>query len=139
MTDGRHSHDARAIRAVEFSEAMKVLGVNPNNLVLYGFEESEVREHAAKPVEKAVQILRDIDPVEIYVPYRDDRHEDHRATYEIVANDIKEAHLHAALYEYPACNREPPQFGLKVLSVDTQDQLPRKLEAISNYRSQISK
>jgi LmbE family N-acetylglucosaminyl deacetylase len=151
MTDGRHSHDAivglrdppidemAKIRSVESSGTMKVLEFNPNNLFLLGFEDSELREHAVKAVEKAVQILRDVDPVEIYVPYRDDKNEDHRATYEIVVNGIKKVHLRAALHEYPVWNREPPQFGLKVLSVDIQDQLPRELEAISNYRSQISK
>jgi LmbE family N-acetylglucosaminyl deacetylase len=151
MTDGRHSHDLilglidpppeaiAKIRAIEFSEAMKILGVNLNNLFLLGFEDSKLREHVARAEERTAQILRDADPVEIYVPYRDDNHEDHRATYEIVVNGIKEANLRARLCEYPVWNREPPQFGLKVLLVDIRDQLPRKLEAISKYRSQISK
>jgi LmbE family N-acetylglucosaminyl deacetylase len=151
MTDGRHSHDlalglrepppeaVAKIRAAEFNEAMRVLGVNPDNLFLLGFEDGKLREHVAKAKERVAQILRDVHPTEVYVPCRNDGAEDHRATYEIVMNSIKDADLHTRMYEYPIWNWEAPQFGLRILSADICSELPRKLEAISKYKSQVLK
>lgn len=151
MTDGRHSHDVTLslaepspetiaeIRATEFSEATRVLGVNPSNLILLWFEDGKLREHMSDARERTVRILREVRPVEIYVPYRDDANEDHRTTYEIVASSVKEADLLPKMYEYSVWNGKIPRPGLKVFMIDIHGELGRKMEAISEYKSQISK
>ncbi|MGD0495490.1 MAG: PIG-L family deacetylase [Candidatus Bathyarchaeia archaeon] len=150
MTDGRHSHDVTLglaepspetiaeIRATEFSEATRVLGVNLSNLLLLGFEDGKLREQMSEARERTVRILREVRPVEIYVPYRDDANEDHRTTYEIVAGSVREADLLPKMYEYSVWNGKIPRPGLKVFVMDIHGELGRKMEAISKYKSQIS-
>jgi len=150
MTDGRHSHDVTLgltepspetiaeIRATEVKEATRVLGVNPSNLLLQGFEDGKLREQMSEARERTVRILHEIRPVEMYVPYRDDANEDHRTTYEIVTSSIREADLLPKMYEYSVWNGKIPRPGLKVLVMDIHKELGRKKEAISKYKSQIS-
>jgi LmbE family N-acetylglucosaminyl deacetylase len=151
MTDGRHSHDVTLglaepspqtiakIRATEFKEATRVLGVNPSNLILLGFEDGKLREHMSEARERTVRILHEVRPVEIYVPHRDDANEDHRTTHEIVAGSVREAHLRSKTYEYSVWNGKVPRPELKVFVMDIHGELRRKMEAISKYKSQISK
>jgi LmbE family N-acetylglucosaminyl deacetylase len=151
MTDGRHSHDVTLglaepspetiaeIRATEFKEATRVLGVNPSNLILLGFEDGKLREHMSEARERTVRILHEVCPVEIYVPHRDDANKDHRTTYEIVDGSVKEAHLRSKTYEYSVWNGKIPHPELKVFVMDIHGELRRKMEAISKYKSQISK
>jgi len=151
MMDGRHSHDVTLglaepspetiaeIRATEFSEATRVLGVNLSNLILLGFEDGKLREQMSEARERTVRILREVRPVEIYMPYRDDANEDHRTTYEIVAGSVREADLLPKMYEYFVWNGKLPRPGLKVFVMDIHRELGRKIEAISKYKSQISK
>jgi LmbE family N-acetylglucosaminyl deacetylase len=151
MTDGRHSHDLvlglqepstetiAKVRTAEFSEATRVLGVNPKNLVLLEFEDNKLSQHMKEAKTRTVQILQRIRPVEVYVPYRDDSNEDHRATYKIVRSSFDETNLLTKMYEYPVWNRNPPHSGLKVIVIDVHNELARKREALSKYDSQISK
>jgi len=151
MTDGRHSHDITLglaeplpetiaeIRATEFREATSVLGVNPSNLILLGFEDGKLRRHVSEAREKTVRILHEVGPVETYVPYRDDANEDHRTTYEIVTGSLREADRFTKMYEYSVWNGKNPRPELKVLAMDIHRELGRKMEAISKYKSQISK
>jgi LmbE family N-acetylglucosaminyl deacetylase len=151
MTDGRHSHDATLglaepspekiaeIRATEFREATLVLGVNPSNLILLRFEDGKLRRHVSEAREKTVQILHAARPIEIYMPYRDDSNEDHRTTYEIVTSSLREAALLPKTYEYSVWNGKNPRPELKVFVVNIHTELRRKMEAISKYKSQISK
>jgi LmbE family N-acetylglucosaminyl deacetylase len=151
MTDGRHSHNLvlglqepstetiAKVRTAEFSEATRVLGVDPKNLVLLEFEDNRLSQHMTEAKARTVQILQRIRPVEVYVPYREDSNEDHRATYEIVRSSFDETNLLTKMYEYPVWNRNPPHSGLKVIVVDVHNELARKTEAIFKYDSQISK
>jgi LmbE family N-acetylglucosaminyl deacetylase len=150
MTDGCHSHDATLglaeptpetiaeIRAMEFSEATRVLGVSPSNLILLGFEDGKLREHMREAIERTVQILREVRPVEIYMSYRNDANEDHRTTYEIVTSSVRKADLLPKMYEYSVWNGKLPRPGLKVFVTDIHGELGRKMKAISKYKSQIS-
>jgi len=151
MTDGRHSHDVTLglaepspeaiaqIRAAEFREATGVLGVNPSNLILLEFEDGKLRRHVSEAREKTVQILHEVRPVEMYMPHRDDANEDHRATYKIVTCSLGEADLLPKMYEYSVWKEKNPRPELKVFTMDIHRELGRKMEAISKYKSQISK
>jgi LmbE family N-acetylglucosaminyl deacetylase len=150
MTDGRHSHDLTLhlmepppktiaeIRGAEFRQATKILGVDPRDLVLLGFEDSKLKEHVAEAKERTVKILCEIRPVELYVPYRDDANEDHRATYEIVSRSAREVNFLFNMFEYPMWNGRVARSGLKVLVIDIRKELGRKMEALSKYKSQVT-
>jgi LmbE family N-acetylglucosaminyl deacetylase len=150
MTDGRHSHDVTLglsepspeeiaeIRAREFSQATSILGVDPSNLVLLGFEDGELRQYVAEAKDRTIQILREVRPVEVFMPYRNDANEDHRVTYEIVTCTVREADLFPKMYEYPVWNGKNVGSELKTLVIDIHEELGKKLEAISKYKSQIS-
>jgi len=150
MTDGRHSHDVTLglaepspeniakIRATEFREATRVLGVNPGNLILLKFEDGKLREHMAEAEERTVQILRQLVPTEIYTSYRHDTNDDHRTTYEIVTDSVREADQLPKMYEYSVWNGKTACPGLKVFVMNIHGELKRKMEAISKYKSQIS-
>lgn len=73
------------------------------------------------------------------MPYRSDGTEYHRATYEIVRDSITRINTHPHILEYPVWDGKIPQHGLKVLTVDVGRELVRKREAVSKYKSQISK
>ena len=151
MTDGRHSHDITLglaepspetiaeIRVTEFREATHVLGINPSNLILLRFEDGKLRRNMNEARERTVRILHEVRPVEIYVPFRDDANEDHRATHKIVTGSVKEADLYSKMYEYSVWNGKIPDSKLKVFVIDIHGELERKMEAISKYKSQISK
>lgn len=151
MTDGRHSHDLvlglkepppeaiAKIRAKEVKEATAILGVQSDNLILLGFEDSNLKQYVAKAKERTVQILDEIRPVEVFVTYRDDDSEDHRAAYQIVKDSIREANLLTRLYEYPVWDGKIPRSGLKVLVMNVRKELGTKIKALSKYKSQISK
>lgn len=123
MTGGHHSHDlvlglkrpsperiART-RATELREATKILGVNPSNLILLAFEDGKLMQHTTKTKKRISQILRKIRPCEIYVPYRRDCNEDHRATYDIFEASIREADFPYRIYEYPVWNKKIHQLS----------------------------
>jgi LmbE family N-acetylglucosaminyl deacetylase len=151
MTDGRHSLDLvlglkepppeaiAKIRAKEVKEATTILGVQSDNLILLGFEDSNLKQYVAKAKERTIQILDEIRPVEVFVTYRDDDSEDHRAAYRIVKDSIKEVNLSTRLHEYPVWGGKVPSPGLKVLVMNVNKELGTKKEALSRYKSQISK
>lgn len=151
MTDGRHSHDLvlkfekpspgtlTKIRKKELTDATKILEVRSRNLIFLGFEDSKLEQFLAKASKRIVQILRKIRPVEVYVPYRNDNLDDHRATYKIVRDSIRKVSLRAKMFEYPMWGREAPRRGFKIVTTDISRELKRKVEAISKYQSQISK
>lgn len=150
MTDGRHSHDVTLglsepspeeiaqIRAREFSQATSILGVDPNNLVILGFEDGELSKHVPEAKERTIPILRKVRPMDVYIPYMDDENEDHRTTYEIVTCAVREAHLLPKIYEYPVWGGKNIGCRVKTLVIDIHEELGRKIEAISKYKSQIS-
>jgi len=154
MTDGRHSHDLilrikepspeqiARIRTAEFKEATMILGVNPENKLLLGFEDTKLGQHMTEAKKIVVEILLKISPSEVYLPYRSDGPEDHRSTYEIVRDSITRTNTHPRIFEYPVWavwDGKIPQHGLKVQKVDVSRELAKKKEAVSKYKSQISK
>lgn len=138
MTDGRHSHDLvlglkepspeaiAKIRVREVSEATAILGVQSDNLILLGFEDSKLSQYVAKAKERTIQILNEIRPVEVFVTCREDESEDHRAACQIVKDSIKEVNLPTRLYEYPVWGGKVSWPGLKVLVMNVSKELGTK-------------
>ncbi len=154
MTDGRHSHDhtfgiddptpqeIKTMRKQEFHNAMRILEVDEKNLNALDFEDGSLERHVEEAEQKVVDILSEIGPVEIYVPFRRDAKKDHEYTFKIVAASLRRIGVSPTIYEYPIWRRKQDlaeYYGRDVTLQDITDVLEIKAKAINAYRSQISK
>ena len=143
ITDGEPTPmGSPEIRAAESAQAAEILGVErvtleqPNR---YLFDTLEARTELA-------QVLRDLRPRTLFVPYPEDAHPDHVAASQIASaarfyakltkTEMRgEPHYPARIYHYMAVHmrlvREPS------FIIDITDHLPRKLDALRAYRSQF--
>ena len=143
ITDGEPTpQGSPEIRAKESARAAEILGVErvtldqPNR---YLFDTQEARVELA-------QVLRELRPSVLFVPYWEDAHPDHVAASQIASaarfyakltkTEMRgEPHYPARVYHYMAVHmrlvREPS------FVVDITEYLPRKLDALSAYRSQF--
>lgn len=112
MTDGRASHQSRyitpaelaALRTVEARACARVMGVPEKNLIFLEFEERFLGRHQAEAQSRVREILRDIQPVEVFVPYHREAQADHCETNRIVRQALREIYgkdrLTVTFYEY---------------------------------------
>lgn len=98
MTDGRASHKSRFInptelaelRTIEARQCAKVLGVPEENLIFLEFEDGCLARDEPQAQKLVGKILRQASPSEVFVPFRREAPADHRATYRIVRNALRE-------------------------------------------------
>ena len=143
ITDGEPTpKGSPEIRAAESAKAAEILGVEritlgqPNR---YLFDTLEARTELA-------EVLRDLTPRTLFIPYPEDAHPDHVAASQIASaarfyakltkTEMRgEPHYPARVYQYMAVHlrlvREPS------FVVDISDHLPKKIEALSAYHSQF--
>ncbi len=154
MTDGRHSHDhtfgindptpreIKTMRKQEFRNAMRILEVAEKNLISLDFEDGSLEEHVEEAKKRVADILFEIRPAEIYVPFRHDAKKDHEATFKIVAASLRKVGIAPTVYEYPIWRRKKDATEYHRRDVTLQDitgVLEVKVKATSAYKSQISK
>lgn len=161
MTDGRYAflglfgihsnptpEELKEIRINELKRATKILGIPKNNLVFLDFVDGTLEDNKEEAVEKIAAILRENCPDAVYIPYRQDGHPDHRATYKIVKNAIGKLKISPVCYQYSITSRFE-RFGyfidpildffyrVKRLYVDISDVLHIKRNAITEFRSEL--
>lgn len=113
ITDGRYAfseilgihsdpspEDVREIRREEVKRAVKILGVQKENLIFLEFEDGTLEKNEKRVEEKISQIIKENSPVEVYFPYEKDVHPDHRATNRAVRNAIKNLGITVRKYQY---------------------------------------
>lgn len=146
LTDGRHGGELppekiKEMRAREAEEERKFLGIKD----FYNFDiedgklekykdDSSIIEEVAKKIKKS-----DI----VFIPNRAEGHPDHRATYEIGSKalkllkpDKKPLEIHYIVWLFPLYNHNPGSFE-KILKIDIDNQMERKLKAIRVHKSQV--
>jgi len=108
MTDSSKSHrhlisgdKLGAIRASEGLAASRILGLKAYDVFSLGFEDGKLSEHLDAATDKAIKILFQQYPEEIFMPYYRDKHPDHVATNRIVAAALHMYGRKAIIYEYP--------------------------------------
>jgi LmbE family N-acetylglucosaminyl deacetylase len=159
LTDGRFAlkdngimsdptpEELKTIRRREVQNVSKILGVKEHNLFLLDFEDNSLTLNEGPAEAKALSILRQKQPSEVYFTSSKDLHPDHQATNRLVRNAIAKSGETVAKYEY-AISRLHPRFSLmrdsfvnlfkhNMLSVDISNFLDLKRTAINEYRSQI--
>ncbi len=108
MTDGSKSHKdwvsetkLKQMRRREGIAAARVLGLDSRDIICLGFEETRLPHHREQAIERVVEILRDLQPGQLFVPYRGEAPADHTATFEIVAAAVGRWGHPVTVYEYP--------------------------------------
>ena len=97
--------------------------------------------------EKITEILSKKCPVEVYFPYKNDYHPDHRAAYQTINNSIKKLGIFPKKYQYsitrkyarigPIIDKLYSLFNHHIVSIDISKYLPLKKEAINEFKSEI--
>jgi len=161
MTDGRyafkkilHVHfdptpdELKEIRKEEVKRATRILGVPEENLIFLDFVDGTLENNEEKAEEKVTEILSKNQPVEIYFPYKGDGHPDHRVTYRIVKNSIRNLAISASAYQYsitPQFARIGPiidaflrYFKNHIVYVDISMFLTIKEAALQEFKSELT-
>jgi LmbE family N-acetylglucosaminyl deacetylase len=113
LTDGSGSHrhisgfDAHALteqRQAEAQAAGAILGLDPSDLLFLDLPDSRLRTMSRARREEAISrliaIMQEFQPGEVYVTHRHDKHEDHEAGYEIVAEAVERSSLPITVFQY---------------------------------------
>lgn len=167
-TDGAMSHAAvlgidsdpspaelAVIRQEEAKAAGRVMGVKAEDILFLGFRDTLLAKSRAEFRAAVTAFLADHPDVdEIYLPHEvRELNADHRVTGEEVVRVLKELDQAPRLFRYVVwdeqteaefvfANREPttqaPAAGEQLISVDIAAQLPRKLEALQQHRTQVT-
>ncbi len=107
-TDGRHSssgdippEELAGLRTRESLDACRILGLMPEDLVFLELEDGHLAEHEEEARREIEKLLEEFRPSEVYIPYRHETTEDHRAAHRISLAAIAETGLPVRVYEYP--------------------------------------
>lgn len=161
MTDGRHAfmhvlgidsdpspEELKELRKEEVKRAAGILGVPEENLIFLDFVDRTLKGNTENAEEKVYKILSENRPVEVYLPYRNDGHPDHRATYWIVNNSLRKLGIYPLTYQYSIMHKYA-RFGplLNVLlgpvkkhivRVDISNFLPLKEAAVKEFKTELT-
>lgn len=158
LTDGRKAvmnHHQRAeallqLRQQEAIVALSYLGVNSSHVHFLAQPDGTLKQlsQAQKQhlVEHLVQLLKQNQPDEIYIPHRADGHPDHDATYALVCDALEQIPFQIELLEYPIWLfwkaplflRLKPHQLKNAYCVDIRAVMAQKQQALEAYQSQIS-
>jgi LmbE family N-acetylglucosaminyl deacetylase len=156
MSDGTMSHPnsrrypvaaLRSLREAETRSAMGILGVEREDITFLRLPDGAVPLPTHEEFQAAVLVcqryLAAIDPQLIFLPWRQDPHVDHRATWTIIQAALNLPH--PRLLEYPIWNWELAQRGdlqslsfLSAWRLDTLVVNSLKQRAIAAYQSQVT-
>jgi LmbE family N-acetylglucosaminyl deacetylase len=108
MTDGARSHahlmpesQMKSIREAEGRSAAQVLGLDASDVIYLAFRDQTLSAHQQQALKRVRDILLHENPDDIFIPYRHERPADHRATYDVVLEAIKQTGYTGRIYAYP--------------------------------------
>jgi LmbE family N-acetylglucosaminyl deacetylase len=156
MSDGTMSHPhsrqyptvaLQSLREEETRSAMEILGVSRDQINFLKLKDGAVplstHSEFGAAVTTCQYYLEAIAPQIIFLPWRQDPHVDHRATWQIIRTALNSPY--PRLLEYPIWNWELEQRGesqnlsfLNAWRLDTGAVKDLKQEAIAAYRSQVT-
>lgn len=153
MTDGRNSHlyelgiasdpspsELAEIRKEEAKKALSILGLDKDALIFLNFEDGTLENNIYAAEREVKQILKNLQPVEVYFPTLRDKHRDHRATNIIVCESLKAVRFRGSAYQYTIYGDQDESGCLnEKKSIDVSSVLDLKKKAIQKHRSQIAK
>lgn len=154
VSDGTKSHPnslkyppfaLKNLREAESLTALAILGVKSEMVTFFGLPDGAI--DLSSQCETAIELCRNyltrIAPSVIFLPWRNDPHEDHRASWEFLRLTSRNLSPSPRLIEYPIWDWDTQQrrdFSESVHAwrLDITSVLDLKKQAIERYRSQIS-
>lgn len=158
ISDGSmsHAHSKKypyktlvALRETEAINALQILGVDKQHISFLRLQDSKLPDEQKPDFQEAVYLVKElllqIQPQTILLPWRRDPHKDHRATWQIVDHAAKEANKSIRKLEYliwlwERGNVEDlPQTGeCKVWKINIEQTLLQKKNAVAAHISQTT-
>ena len=153
MSDGRNSHlhelgmafnpsppELAEIRKEEAKRALSILGVGKDTLLFLDFEDGTIEAKLDVAKEKVKQILRSVQPQEVYFPTSREKHPDHFATHIVVSECLKASCFPGLAYQYTIWGEPDELTSLaERKTVDISVVLTLKRKAIREHQSQVAK
>jgi len=119
-----------SLRKDEMKKAHQLLGIDKAFYLDY---EDGFLSANTETVEKTSEIIREISPEAIYLPFFIDYHKDHVETTRILLNGLKDNGFNGKCVAYEVNSPIYPN-----TIVDITDCIDRKLDALNCYRTQLS-
>ena len=115
----------------EVKNAMKILGIPENNLLIYKYEVRTFSYHRQEILEDIVSLKRDLQPDLIFIPSPNDLHQDHKVMAEEGIRAFKKSTILG--YEEPWNN-----ISFNTVSFIPLDErhIEKKIEALQCYETQ---
>ena len=144
---GAPSPGLEAIRMQEAQDALSVLGIPQQNIHYLGLPDGSLKHHMEPLIRSLTGLIKSIQPEQILVPFRYDRHPDHLALNQAMVQAAALERSQAEMYEYCVYNRyrlipggDIRNFILPDLkiTIDTRAWSKLKQEALLCYRSQTT-
>ena len=116
----------------EVKVATKILGLRPENLILFDYDVRRFKEFRQDILEEIVKIRSQINPDLVFVPSPTDIHQDH----EVIAEEGLRAFKNTSIlgYELPWNN---VSFNTRCFIKLSEQQIEKKVEALNAYKSQM--
>ncbi|WP_461116387.1 PIG-L deacetylase family protein [Spirosoma jeollabukense] len=158
VSDGSMSHPnsktypaerLRDLREAEAGEALRILGVNDVDCTFLRYKDRQVPVHNQPGfLEAATAIATLIDrvkPSTIFVPWRRDPHPDHRASWQITQEALRQTNsvrvLEYLIWLWELGNQhdmpDPDEMNVWKVAIDTV--IDQRNQAISAHRSQVTR
>jgi LmbE family N-acetylglucosaminyl deacetylase len=129
MTDGAVG-GAAGVRREEQQEAARVMGIR--RVIWGGFDDADLPGDRAV-IDRIEQVLRNVDPTFLFVPYGQDTHQDHRKISSAALSATRYAR-NVLFYECPTSVKFHP-----TIFVDIGQEIESKIEALTAHRSQVER
>jgi LmbE family N-acetylglucosaminyl deacetylase len=117
--------------AIEVKKATAILGVKPENLILYDYDVRLFKENRQAILEEMIKLKARIHPDLVFVPSPTDIHQDHQAISEEGLRAFKNTTILG--YEMPWNN---VTFNTRCFVKLEEDHLKTKIKALGEYQSQ---
>jgi LmbE family N-acetylglucosaminyl deacetylase len=108
ITDGRRSHrhlmaenELKKLRNKEAMLAAAKLGIRREHVHFLNLKSGELRSQMQKAIPRLKRILSAVKPQQIYVPYRNDSHLEHKLSYRLIVSASEDLSRRMDIYEYP--------------------------------------
>ncbi len=154
ISDGTKSHPnsltyppvaLKKLRENESLAALAILGVAPEAVTFLGLPDGavDVSSQSQNAIAFTNKYLTNLRPSIVFLPWRNDPHEDHRASWQLVTTAVKNLAPSPRIIEYPIWDWDTQQRGnftgsIAAWRLDISNVLELKQQAIAQYRSQIS-
>lgn len=117
---------------IEVRNATKVLGIEPDHLILFDYMVRDFPEHRQAILEDMIKLRNSISPDLVFLPSPFDIHQDHKVISEEGLRAFKNSSILG--YEMPWNN---VTFNTRSFVTLSEEDINKKVEALMEYKSQL--